>query len=269
MVELETEATRLEVLVEETHHPDERALLPADYRGPELVAVAYAGQLAMLTAAGRHAVPLTVADAKAILEHARSARDEHVKVGADTALDRVLTTIGIRYRDPRGQAGSFAIWGTVNHAMPHALPPAWSMLLRRLRDVAGPLAEDDSQAWDHALTWMAPFDLGDVWRTGGVVKLPSIVSAVECLENVYLRVGQPPQRSVLYRMTARGGELHAIDDRGGAEVVSPTEPHQRRWRLPCGGGRLTFHHEWKQPARLVIRVDDLERGIYVQQDANG
>ena len=90
----------------------------------------------------------------------------------------VLTTIGVRYRDPRGQAGSFAIWGTVNHAMPHALPPAWSMLLRRLRDVAGPLAEADSQAWDRALTWMAPFDLGDVWRTGGVVKLPSIVSVV-------------------------------------------------------------------------------------------
>jgi len=265
MEDLETPATRVEVLVEESHHPDDLALLPADYRGPELVAIAHAGRLATVTAAGRNAVSLPASDAKSIVEAALAARGDRVEPGIDTALDRVLTAIHVRYSDPRGQAGSFSIVGVVNHAAPHSLPPAWSRLLTRMRDAAGPLSEVDNEAWDRALTWVAPSSLGDVWDAGGVVELTTIVTAIECAGAVYLRVGQPPRRSVLYRMTD-AGVLHAIGDDGRAQEVAPMAPaYVRRWRLPCGGGTVMFHHEWRQSARLVIRVDDRERGIYVQR----
>jgi len=149
------------------------------------------------------------------------------------------------------------------------VPSAWSSLLRTLRDASGALPAAAGDAWDLALTWTSPIDLGSVWRAGGEIRIPHVVTAFEHDGPLFLRVGQltPPQ--LPYREDARPSQLYRLLDRrlvcvDDGRILEPTQDHPLRWVLPCGGGVVMHHPEWRPPHRTVVRVDDLDRGIYVQ-----
>lgn len=270
---LETELTSIELRVDEALVPD--ALVPIDYQGPVLVAIAHANRIVSLTPHGRVVRPLSLDLATSLAHAAALARKEHVKLGVDTAFSRTITTLRVRVDHPRGSAHSYAFAGAVNHLAPHALPEMWSALLVALRDAIGELRPDEADCWDRALTWTAPIDLGFMWHAGAAVRVPHRVTCIEPDGPLYLRTGQPGEagapndpyrptgrgRSLLYRLELDGVSLTCLDDR---RVVAPDDTGLR-WHLPCGGGVVMFHHEWLAPPRVVIRVDDHERGIYVQR----
>jgi hypothetical protein len=187
----------------------------------------------------------------------------------------------LRVDHARGPSHSFASIASVNHSAPHALPGMWSTFLRTLRDAIGPIEAAHATAWDLALTWTGAFDLGPTFRHGGVVPLPHLVTSFTLDDGgVYLRTGQRPVAGDPYRtMDATPSVLYRFDepactlrDENSKREVPLDDgigdrshhPHHR-WTLPCGGGTLEFHREWQTPPRLVVRIDDPARGIYVQK----
>ncbi|MGE0395887.1 MAG: hypothetical protein AB7T06_04090 [Kofleriaceae bacterium] len=271
---LVAEATAIELRVDQSWHPDDLAFLPADYQGPELVAVAHANRIVSLTPYGRIVRPLSSRAASTLLDAVTLARSEQQEPGIDTALSRLITTFRIRVDHARGPSHSFSLIGAVNHMAPHALPGLWSTFLRVLRDAIGPLDAETAAAWDLALTWTGPFELGPTFKNGGVVALPHLVTALTIEDALYLRTGQLPVAgdpyrtmdrtpSVLYHLDVRTGVLF---DQDAKRSVEPEEVRgTQQWTLPCGGGAIALHREWKTPPRIVVRVDDPARGIYVQK----
>ena len=268
---LELDYCDLRLTVEEYYVHDGWSV--ADYPGPHVIAVVFSGRATALTPAGREQRSL---DDDAVRNLHALAREIHrappVEPGFDTALGRTLTQLSLQFTAARGSADSFVVRGVVNHVSPRPLPPAWSQLLCALRDPFGPSSGDAADAWDRALTWCAPTDLGPLWHAGHAVLLPHVVTAFESDGPVYIRTGQPsphaaPYRdvpSVLYRFD--GTTLSCIDRRTTV-APSPTPPGRpARWRLPCGGGTLAVHTDWAHPRRIVIRADDA-RGVYVQRDS--
>jgi hypothetical protein len=268
------EATAIELRVDQSWHPDDLAFLPQDYQGPELVVVAHANRIVSLTPHGRIVRPLSSRAATTLLDAVTLAKNESTQPGVDTALSRLITTFRIRVDHARGDSHSFSLVGAVNHQAPHALPGLWSTFLRVLRDAIGPLDAETAAAWDLAMTWTGPLELGPTFRHGGVIPLPHLVTALTVEEAVYLRTGQLPVAgdpyrtmdltpSVLYHFEPRTGVL--IDQDAKRTIDPDVAGASPRWTLPCGGGVIAFHQEWRQPARLVVRVDDPSRGIYVQK----
>jgi hypothetical protein len=274
---LVAEATSIELRIDQSWHPDDLALLPQDYQGPELVVVAHANRIVSLTPHGRLVRPLSSRAAMTLLDAVALAKNEQQEPGVDTALSRLITTFRIRVDHARGQSHSFSLVGAVNHQAPHALPPLWSTFLRVLRDSIGTLDANTAAAWDLALTWTGPFELGPTFRHGGVVALPHLVTALTVEEAIFLRTGQLPTAgdpyrtmdrtpSVLYHFDARTEVLFDQDaKRTIAWDKDWSSSSGRQWTLPCGGGAVALHREWKQPPRLVVRVDDPSRGVYVQK----
>lgn len=271
---METELTALELRVDESPYQD--LVGPVDYTGPVLYAVAYAGRLVSLTAHGRVVRPLPLALATMLVQTAALARHEHVEVGVDTANSRTITTLRVRVDAALGASHSFSFTGAINHYAPRSLPAMWSALLIAMRDAIGELGPDHATCWDHALTWVGPVDLGPPWHSHRAVRLPHLVTCIEPGGPLLIRSGQPtapgaalaPYRarsSALYRLDpatpTRAVTLTCLDDHS---VVSP-DSSGWRWHLPCGGGVVAYHHEWREPPRVVLRVDDLERGLYVQR----
>lgn len=269
---LVAEATSIELRLDQSLHRDD-SIIPDHYVGPELVVVAHSNRIVSLTPHGRIVRPLSARAATALLDAATLARNEQCELGVDTAISRVITMFYLRVDHARGPSHSFSFTGAVNHSAPRALPGLWSTLLRILRDAIGPLDAPNAAAWDLAMTWTGPYDLGPTFRHGGVVALPHLVTSFTVEDGVYLRTGQVPVAgdpyrtmdrtpSVLYRF-----EEHAcaLVDEAAKRTIAPDPGDHRRWTLPCGGGAIALHHEWKTPPRLVVRVDDPARGIYVQK----
>lgn len=248
------DSTVVQLQIDEYFIPD--LAPPYDYQGPQLIAIAYAGRLATLGSTGRLVRELPPEKRAALLTAAMGAREEEVHEGVDTATGRRLTVLLLHVDHPRGLSHSFTCRAVINHHVPRALPPQWSAMLRLLRDTAGPLGGEAADAWDRALTFASPVDLGPVWGVGAPVRLPHIVTTLAHDGALYLRTGQPPQASSLYLLS--DGVLTCLDDQ---RLVVPVD---RRFVLPCGGGTLTLRREWQSPLRIVIRADD-ERGIYVQR----
>ncbi|HEY8375028.1 MAG TPA: hypothetical protein VIK91_01010 [Nannocystis sp.] len=271
---LETELTAIELRVDENFHQD--LVGPVDYQGPVLYAVAHAGRIVSLTAHGRVVRPLALDVAKVVVETAALAREEHVEPGVDTANGRTLTTLRVRVDSALGAAHSYSFSAAINHYAPRSLPAMWSALLVAMRDAIGELATDHAACWDCALTWVGPVDLGPPWHNRKAVRLPHLVTCIEPNGPLLIRSGQPtapgaalaPYRarpSALYRLDpatpTRPVTLTCLDDHS---IVSP-DSSGWRWQLPCGAGVVTYRHEWREPPRVVLRVDDLERGLYVQR----
>ncbi len=270
---LVAEATAIELRVDQSWHPDDLAVLADDYQGPELVVVAHANRIASLTPYGRVVRPLSARAAMALLDAASLARTEQFEPGVDTAVSRLITMFYLRVDHARGPSHSFSIRGAVNHQAPHPLPGLWSTLLRVMRDAIGPLDAGNASAWDIAMTWTSPFDLGPTFRHGGVVALPHLVTSFTVDDGgIYLRTGQIPIAGDPYRtMDATPSVLYRLDEPSCTLVDEktkrpiPPDESGRQWTLPCGGGALALHREWRTPPRLVVRVDDPARGIYVQK----
>lgn len=248
------ESTVVQLQIDEYFIPDLRP--PEDYQGPQLVAIAHAGRLATLGSTGRLVRELSPETSVALLQAAQGAHEEVVREGYDTATGRTLTVLYLHVDHPRGLKHSFTCRAVINHHVPRALPPQWSALLRLMRDSAGLLSGEAADAWDRALTWTSPVDLGPVWLVGAPVRLPHLVTSVAHDGALYIRTGQPPQASSLYLLSE--GVLTCLDDQ---RVIAPVNG---RFVLPCGGGTLTLRREWQTPLRIVIRADD-DRGIYVQR----
>jgi antitoxin (DNA-binding transcriptional repressor) of toxin-antitoxin stability system len=261
-------ASTIELRVDAYISPDDLRI--EDYRGPELIAIAHAGKLITLTADGRTIAELLPERMLELLELAAAAEHEPYEAGIDTACARPMTHYHLRVerllRDHR-----FMAHVAVNHYGVRALGPRWSAVLAGLRDAAGAAAAASidapaaAAAWDFAAAFLGPLDLGPLWAAGGVVYLPHALTAFEHAGPVYLRVGQPPQRSELYLLD--GGDLIHIGESRRAVAAAPLAHWDRRarWILPCGGGTLMLGHEWKRPPRLVAHAVDLARPIYVQR----
>lgn len=179
-------------------------------------------------------------------------------MGVDTAIGRPLTVLTLRVDHARGASHSFARRAVINHYAPRRLPPHGSMVLRRFRDVMGHIDAGSADAWDRALKWSSPVELGALFQAGSAAGLPHVVTSIAHDGLLYLRTGQSPQPSSLYQLA--GGVLTCLDDQ---RVIAPVE---RRYILPCGGGVLMLQREWQKPLRIVIRADG-DRGIYVQRGA--
>jgi len=265
-------ASTLELRVDTYISPDNLEL--EHYRGPELIAIAHGGQLVTLTAGGRSIVELPPERMLELLELATAAEHELYETGVDTACARPITHYHLRVerllRDHR-----FMAHVAVNHHVVRALGPWWSAVIAGLRDAAAPAvapaaapaaaAARTAESWDFAAAFLAPLDLGPVWTTGGVVRLPHAVTAFEHAGPVYLRVGQPPHRSELYLHD--GGDLfHASEPRRVLPLAPLVDWDRRtRWVLPCGGGTLMLGQEWRRPPRFVAHSLDPARPIYVQR----
>lgn len=280
---LEAWCTKLSLVVEEYFQPDD--LFATDYRGPSLLATVFAGRLASLTADGTRVSDCPVPVTKMLLETAALARAEKIEPAPDTAVGRRLTSLSVRVDAARGVETSFAFHATLNHLCPTFLPPAWSSLLRTLRDQLGPGSGALADAWDLALVWAAPFALGPHFDAGMAVRLPHVVTTLEHAGPLYVRTGQPPGPSTLYRVTA-----HGIEAIGSAHRAASSEPPARpaethrpshseaplRWPLPCGGGtvlavresfgadRFGANRSGPPVLQYVLRTDDA-RGLYVQK----
>jgi hypothetical protein len=251
------QATSISLQVDEYHQPD--GGVADDYEGPHLFAVAFAGRLATLTSAGRLARRLPDEQMRVLLEASTAARGESVPPGMDTAVGRPLTVLRGRVDHARGPKESFSFSATVNHLVPSALPQGWSTLLRAMRDVVGVCPETVGNTWDLAMQWTGPVALGPKWDDGSVVRLPHVVTSFRTDSGFYLRSGQPPGPSTLYRVTYK-----SVENLSRRAFLEPEPTYARRWRLPCGGGVLASHEEWNQPCRFVLRADD-DRGLFVQR----
>jgi len=262
-------ASTIELRVDAYVSPDNLEI--EDYRGPELLAIAHAGKLVTLTADGRTIAELSPERMLELLELATAAEHEPYEAGIDTACSRPMTHYHLRVerllRDHR-----FMAHVAVNHYGVRALGPRWSAVIASLRDAASAAAAaatavdaHAAAAWDFAAAFLGPLDLGPLWAAGGVVYLPHALTAFEHAGPVYLRVGQPPQRSELYLLD--GSNLIHIAESRRAVAASPLADWDRRarWILPCGGGTLMLGHEWQRPPRLVAHAADPARPIYVQR----
>lgn len=251
------EMSRVELQVEVYFAAD--CAPPRDYQGPQLVAVVHAGRLATLTAGGREVRDFGREATVALLSELAQARGELVREGMDTACGRMTTSLRLSIYSPRGGESSFTLHGTVNHILPYPLPPRWSAALHMLRDALGPLGGATAEAWDLAMAWTAPVDLGPAFQAGAPVRVPHQVAAIVHGhgEALYLRTGQPPGRSRLYRLA---GEVLTDLDEG--RVIAPSA--EGRWALPCGGGAVTVRRGWDTPPGVLLRSDD-DRGLYVQR----
>jgi hypothetical protein len=233
-----------------------------DYRGPQLVIAAHAGRLVTIHELGRQVDELSALRMNALVELALAACDEEqAPFGPDTACGRPTTTYSLHVYRALHERTAHATH-EVNQYLPTALGPAFSAFLVALREATGPLAGDARAAWDHAARWLAPHDLGALYRAGQPVPMPSIVGAFADDDMVFLRAGQPPQRSELYRLD--GNQLVWLR---GNDTIALTMFDGPRYELPCGAARVEVHHEWQQPRRLYVRIDDPARGIYVQRGA--
>ncbi|MBA3500325.1 MAG: hypothetical protein H0T65_08130, partial [Deltaproteobacteria bacterium] len=186
--------------------------------------------------------------------------EAQTEFGVDTAIGRPTTC----YRIAVLQAMTNVVHAcrhAINHYDPYPLEPAFSAFLTALREATGPMPQTASAAWDRAATWMHPRDLGPLFHAGQPVPLPSIVSTFVDDGIVFVRAGQPPLRSELYRLDP--GELVWLPD--NREPVPLTMYGGHRWVLPCGGGVIETHDRWQQPRMIYVRVDDPARGIYVQR----
>ena len=248
------ELTEIQLQIDEHFVPDVEP--SANYAGPHVVATVHAGRLSVLSASGKITREHTSETGIALLREALLARSEKVRLGIDTALGRTLTVLKLRVDHARGPSHSFVCSASINHLMPHALPAHWSALLRIFRDAAEPLGEPTASDWDRALIWAAPVDLGAVFRSGGAMRLPHIVTTIAHDGPLLLRSGQLPQPSRLYRL--ENGKLTCLDDNRRVELLG------RGFALPCGAGTLMMYREWNEPLRVVIRESD-SRGIYIQR----
>jgi hypothetical protein len=254
-------ASRIELAVEHYFVLDDGKV--DDYRGPQLAITAHTGRLVTIHELGRQLDPLSPVQMNALVELALAACDEvQADFGIDTACGRPTTSYQLHvYRALHARTAHAT--HQINHYGPAALGPAFSAFLVALREATGPLAADARGAWDHAARWIAARDLGPLYGACQPVPMPSIVGAFADDETVYLRAGQPPQRSELYRLD--GDQLVWL--RGNNDTVALTMYDGPRYQLPCGAARVEVHHEWQRPRRLYIRVDDPARGIYVQRGA--
>jgi hypothetical protein len=231
------------------------------YRGPQLVVRVHALKVITIHEVGRQVDEIAPQRANELVGLALDACDEpQPGPGIDTAIGRPITAYQLRvHRALRERRASLA--HHVNHYGARALGPRFSAFLSALREATGPLPPTAASAWDLAATWMAPRDLGDLWRARIAIPLPAIVTAFSHDDVVYFRAGQPPQRSELYRL--QQNELVWLRE---GEPAAPVPSDRLRWLLPCGGGVIEAHQEWQQPRRIYVRVDDPARGIYVQRD---
>jgi hypothetical protein len=239
-------------------------LMIDDYQGPRLIAIAHAGKLVTIADGDRAIAELDVDRMQRLLALALATEHERYSPGVDTAIARPITSYDLRVcrmLDRHDHAGRLA----VNHYGPRALGPRWTALITELRDAAGRASPPSADAWDFAAAWAGPLDLGPAWIAGQVVRLPSLAAAFEHTGPVYLRAGQPPQRSELY--CHDGTALVHIDgDRRAVPATQLRDWHVRdRWILPCGGGSVTVAREWQRPARFVVHTHDPARPIYVQR----
>lgn len=168
------------------------------FHGPELLVLAQLGKLVVLTPDGRTACELALEDMAHLLELAAAAEPEQHREGADTAIRRPITVYHLRFeRMHRHHQYSGA--ATVNHYVPHALGPRWTALLTALRDLCILDSPAALAPWDFAATWLSPRDLSPFWPVDRVLPLPLGITAFEQEGPLYLRAGQPPARSELYR----------------------------------------------------------------------
>lgn len=254
-----TLASRIELAVDRYVVHDSGAI--ADYRGPQLIVDVHANRLVTIHELGRQVDELAPQQTNALVELGLAACDEHqAPFGIDTAIGRPITTyrLGV-YRALREATRQTT--HQINHHGPQPLGPAFSTFLTALREATGPLPMTAATAWDVAARWLGARDLGPLWHAGQPVPLPSIITAVSCDEVVHLRAGQPPQRSELYRLD--GNELAWL--RANHAPIALTMYDGLRWILPCGAGVVEVHHEWQEPRRIYVRIDDPARGIFVQR----
>ena len=232
-----------------------------DYVGPQLIVVAHQGKLITIDELSRQIEDIAPERMLALVELAVLACDEEQpRGGADTALSRPITSYRVnvfRAHDNRDVTTSMGI----NHYAPAPLGPAMTRFLAALREASGHLPATAAMGWDLAATWMGPVELGDLFHSGRPIPLPNIVQTFAQDGTVYVRAGQPPQRTELYRLDGDG----MVWMRDGAEMpLTCIEGH--RWVLPCGAGVIETHREWQQPRRIYVRVTDPARGIYVQRE---
>lgn len=251
-------AARIDLVVEHYFVGDSCEI--GDYRGPQLAISARALRVVTVSELGRQIDALTAPQMIALVELGLAACDEaQAPFGIDTAIGRPVTTYQLhvhRLLDARRAYASHE----VNGYEPAALGPAFSAFLVALREATGPLPADAATAWDRGARYVGPRDLGALYHAGQPVPLSSIISAFAEDETVYLRAGQPPARSELYRLD--GNQLVWLR---GAETIALTMLDGLRYALPCGAGRVEVHHEWQQPRRIYVRIDDPARGIFVQR----
>ena len=254
-------ATRIQLQIDQYFAPDMEP--PADYRGPHLIAIAHANRIVTLGSTGRIVRELPYEASAALLKTAAHARTEQIYEGHDTAPGRPITLLTLTVDHARGPAHSFMCSALINHHAPHALPPQWSALLRQMRDRFDYPDEATALDWDRALTWTSPVDLGPVWQAGKAVRTPHVVTSIAHDGRLYLRTGQKPYPSSLYKL--EGGTLTCMDDRRVVPPVKDGGPGRchAHFVLPCGGGTVTLHRDWEQTPRIVLRCSDI-RGLYVQ-----
>lgn len=256
--QLATLAARIELSIEHYQSLDGSGTVA--YRGPQLLVCVHGGRLVTLHEDGRQVDMIAHAQTRALVELGLAACDEpQAAFGIDTALGRPVTTYQLRVLRAHPERRA-ALTHDINGHTPAVLGPAFSAFLVALREATGPLPDPARHAWDRAARWLAPRDLGPLYAAGQPVPLPSLVGAFAEDDVVYLRAGQPPQRSELYRLD--GNQLVWLR---GNDAVALTMHEGPRYELPCGAARVEVHHEWQQPRRLYIRVDDPERGIHVQR----
>jgi len=183
-----------------------------------------------------------------------------VKLGIDTSTGRTFTELRLRIDDARGER--LLSDARVNHSVPRFLGPAWSSFLRVLRDASGPLPEPLEHAWSHAMRWAAPVELGPAWNAGQVVAIPHRWTSFALAGAAYLRTGQAPLTSKLYRIDPVAPRLELLVD--GTAIDVPVR-HGIPTRLPCGAADVVVHAPWQADPVLDLRVLDAARWPYVQR----
>jgi hypothetical protein len=131
-----------------------------------------------------------------------------------------------------------------------------------VRDACGPLSAPLEQAWSHALRWAAPIELGAPWEAGEVVPVPHRWTSFALTGAAYLRTGQVPLTSKLYRVDPAAPRLELLVD--GVAIDVPIRPATPTI-LPCRAAELVLHTPWQSAPVLEIRVLDGARWPYVQR----
>jgi hypothetical protein len=250
----------VELRCDEFFAPD--LAIPTDYEGPRFVAIAFGERVAVQCGTSPGAVtavsPIIAASIVAAAHDAHNA--PLIPPGSDTATGRTVTELRLRVDDARGERLLSDVH--VNHCVSRALSPAWSHFLRVMRDACGPLSQPLEYAWSHALRWAAPIDLGPPWTAGHVVPIPHRWTSIHLTGPIYLRTGQSPATSELYRIDLAGPRLELLRDRHTTEL--PIR-YATALALPCGAAELVIHPAWQSDPRLEIRVLDATRWPYVQR----
>ena len=236
--------------------------IPTGYDGPRFVVVAFGERVAIQCGTCTGAVaavdPALAAEIVAAAREAFNAAP--VRQGIDTAVGRMVTALRLRIDDARGER--LLSDAAVNHCAPRMLSPAWSYFLRVVRDACGPLSAPLEQALAHALRWAAPLELGPMWDAGQVVRVPHWWTSFAVTGAAYLRTGQPPATSHLYRIAPASPRLEHLVDGGAIDV--PIR-HATPTRLPCGAAEVVIEAPWQADPVLEVRVLDGARWAYVQR----